>query len=327
MTQIAMARTVFGRPLFVACAYYLDGLLVDTGPPTTSLEFDHLLAEMDVRAIVLSHAHEDHAGANSRLQGRGLTPFAHPLAINILEHPPSQRPYQRVTWGRQPASTARPIGDEVRTRDFHFRVLHTPGHSVDHLSLFEDRTGWLFAGDLYLGAHVKVLREDENPHQTVASLRAVLGLPVTTLFCASGKIVEDGRGALQRKLDFMERLRDEAHDRQAKGMDARRIRIELLGRETWWPLITGGHFLEAEPHRRAAQRRSSLVVQGKGPRGEEAHEVVPTPPPPAAPYASRPGAGCSDPPASRSRRRCRTRPARAGWSAQAIRGPSCRRRA
>jgi hypothetical protein len=40
----------------------------------------------------------------------------------------------------------------------------------------------------------------------------------------------------------MERLRDEAVARQAKGMDPRRIRLDLLGRETWWPLITTGHF-------------------------------------------------------------------------------------
>ena len=242
VTQIAMARAVLGRPLFVACAYYLDGLLVDTGPPTTSRALVRLLDELPVQSVVLTHAHEDHSGANQQLQARGLTPLAHPLALGPLAYPPHQRPYQRVTWGRLMPSGAAPIGDEVATRDFHFRVLRTPGHSADHLSFFEDRTGWLFAGDLYLSAHVKVLREDENPHQTIASLQTVLGLPVTALFCASGKIVEDGRGALQRKLDFLERLRDEAHDRQARGMDARCIRLELLGRETWWPLVTGGHF-------------------------------------------------------------------------------------
>ena len=242
MTQIAMARAVLGRPLFVACAYYLDGLLVDTGPPTTGGELDRLLDGMPVRTVVLSHAHEDHASAISRLQARGLTPLAHPLAIDALAHPPHQRPYQRITWGRQPASVASAVGDEVATRDFHFRIVPTPGHSMDHISLFEDRRGWLFAGDLYLAAQVKVLRTDEDPHGTIASLRRVLALPVTTLYCASGKIIEDGRGALQRKLDFMERLGDESRRRAAKGMDARRIRLELLGPETWWPVITGGHF-------------------------------------------------------------------------------------
>ncbi|HET6946436.1 MAG TPA: hypothetical protein VFJ45_01335, partial [bacterium] len=67
-------------------------------------------------------------------------------------------------------------------------------------------------------------------------------LPVTTLFCASGKVIEDGRAALQRKLDFMERLRDDARERRAKGIEADRVRRELLGGETWWPVLTSGHF-------------------------------------------------------------------------------------
>lgn len=242
VTQIAMARRAFGRPLFTACAYYLDGLLIDTGPPVTSREMARILGGMPVEVAALTHAHEDHGGANLRLQALGITPLAHPLAIETLAHPPYQRPYQRALWGRLAASGAAPIGEEVATRAYHFRVIRTPGHSPDHLSFFEEQTGWLFAGDLYLSAYVKVLRQDENPHQTIASLRTVLSLPVTTLFCASGKIIEDGRAALQRKLGFMERLRDDAHDRRAKGMDPRSIRVDLLGRETWWPLVTGGHF-------------------------------------------------------------------------------------
>lgn len=237
-----MARAVLGRPLFVACAYFVDGLLNDTGPPVTGAEMERTLDGLPVQAVVLTHAHEDHGGANVQLQARGVTLLAHPLAIETLAHPPYQRPYQRLLWGRLAASDAAAIGDEVATRAFHFRVLPTPGHSADHRSFFEEHTGWLFAGDLYLSAYVKVLRQDEDPHDTIASLRTVLALPVTTLFCASGKIIEDGRGALQRKLDFMERLRDQAQDRQAKGIDARRIRLELLGRGTWWPLVTGGHF-------------------------------------------------------------------------------------
>lgn len=242
VTQIAMARGVFGRPIFIACAYFVDGLLIDTGPPATNHELDRLLDDMRVKTVILTHAHEDHSGANRQLQARGLTPFAHPLALSILAHPPSQRTYQWALWGRLAASDVAPIGDEVATRDFHFRVLPTPGHSVDHLSFFEERTGWLFAGDLYLSAYVKVLRQDENPHQTISSLRTVLSLPITTLFCASGKIIEDGRVALQRKLDFMERLLDQARERRAQGIDARRIRLELLGREKSWSLLTGGHF-------------------------------------------------------------------------------------
>lgn len=242
VTQLAMARTVLGRPLYVACAYYVDGLLVDNGPPVTQGELAQLLAQMEVRHAVLTHAHEDHAGANPVLQSRGITPLAHPLSLDALAHPPHQRPYQWLVWGRHPASSAIPLGEEVRTRAYHFRVIHTPGHSPDHVSLFEERRGWLFGGDLFLSPYVKVMRLDEDPHATIASLRKVLALPMTTLFCAGGRIVEDGHPALQRKLDFMERLRDAARERHARGMPPRRIRLELLGRETWWPVFTTGHF-------------------------------------------------------------------------------------
>lgn len=242
VTQLAMARTVFGRPLYVACAYYVDGLLLDDGPPVTAPELSRILVGLDVRQAILTHAHEDHAGATPLLERRGITPLAHPLALGILAHPPHQRPYQWITWGRQPVSRAAAIGEEVATRQYRFRVLHTPGHSPDHISLFEERRGWLLAGDLFLSPYVKVLRQDEDPHRTIASLRAVLALPITTLFCASGKVIEDGRAALTEKLDFMERLRDGARARSSRGMEPVRIRRELLGEETWWPILTGGHF-------------------------------------------------------------------------------------
>lgn len=66
ITQLAMARTVAGRPLYIACAYYLDGLLLDTGPPATAGELAQLFSTLDVRQVVLTHAHEDHAGGNHR---------------------------------------------------------------------------------------------------------------------------------------------------------------------------------------------------------------------------------------------------------------------
>lgn len=54
VTQLAMARTVFGRPLYVACAYYIDGLLLDNGPSIVEGEFARLFAQLEVRQAVLS---------------------------------------------------------------------------------------------------------------------------------------------------------------------------------------------------------------------------------------------------------------------------------
>ena len=242
VTQLRMARTVFGRPLYVACAYFVDGLLLDTGPPIVAHELRRLIAGMEVHQAVNTHAHEDHVGNNPVLQEIGIVPLAHPLALPLIAHPPVQQLYRRVVWGAHPPGSAKPLGDEIATRRFHFRIIHTPGHSVDHICLFEERHGWLFSGDLFLSPYVKVLRIDENPHQVIASLRKVLALPITTVFDSGGKVVEDGRAALQRKLDFWERLRDQARELHTTGRSPIEIRRRLLGREGAFQIMTWGHF-------------------------------------------------------------------------------------
>ncbi len=242
ITQLKMGRTVLGRPLYITSAYFLDGLLIDTGPPAVGTELRRLLADLHPRQAVNTHAHEDHVGNNELLQAKGIAPQAHPLSLPLIAHPSVQYLYQRVVWGPVSSSTALPLGEEVTTRRYSFRVLHTPGHSPDHICLFEERHGWLFSGDLFLSPYVKVLRLDENPHQVIASLRKVLALPITTVFCGSGKVVEDGRAALQRKLDFWERLRDQARELHAQGVSPAAIRRRLLGREGVFRIITFGHF-------------------------------------------------------------------------------------
>jgi len=242
IVQLAMARTILGRPLFVVCAYAVDGLLWDTGPPAITAEFRRRLADLEIRQAVLSHAHEDHVGSNGVLAARGIVPRAHALALPALAHPPRLQLYRRIVWGIPAPSTAAVVEPDVATPRYHFRVLHTPGHSPDHLCLFEERRRWLFSGDLFLSPFVKVMRADEDPHALITSLRRVLALPVEVVLCSSGRIVEDGGGALRQKLDFLERLRDEARRRAARGQDADGIRRDLLGAEGRFRLVTGGHF-------------------------------------------------------------------------------------
>src|SRR5437773_9662682 len=147
-----MARTVLGRAIYWTGVYLVDGLLVDSGPPNLARDVRRLVGELGVRQCVTTHHHEDHSG-NHGLLARELriTPLAHPNGVSRLAvadtHP---QLYRRVAWGARRPAPAAPLGEDVATPRFRFRVGHTPGHAVDHVALFDPERGWLFSGDLYL---------------------------------------------------------------------------------------------------------------------------------------------------------------------------------
>lgn len=231
-----------GRPVFPFRCYVVDGLLIDTGPPRAWEVLAPLLVELGVTQVVNTHHHEDHAGNNRALNARGLVPLAHPLAVSRLADLPRIQAYRHWVWGEAEASVAAPLPEVLETPRYRFRVLPTPGHCEDHVCLVEPDEGWVFAGDLYLGDRLKLLRREEDPLAMRASLSLVLDGPVGTLFCAHRGKVEDGRAALTRKRDYLAELQASACERHARGETPARIARALLGPEDGLYYISGGDF-------------------------------------------------------------------------------------
>ena len=63
-----------------------------------------------------------------------------------------------------------------------------------------------------------------------------------TLFCSHRGVVEDGRRAVEEKVEWMEELRSRVREMSAAGEGVDRIRDELLGREDATKLLTFGHY-------------------------------------------------------------------------------------
>ncbi|MCK4316124.1 MAG: MBL fold metallo-hydrolase, partial [Anaerolineae bacterium] len=157
-TRFDLGRTLAGRGRYWTTAYLVDGLLVDTGCAFSAPELVEALAETHLTGIVNTHTHEDHIGANGPLQRRydGLEIRAHPLALPVLADPRGQQPlhlYRRVMWGWPEPSRAQSVsdGEVIGTERHRFQVIYTPGHSPDHICLYEPDQGWLFTGDLFVG--------------------------------------------------------------------------------------------------------------------------------------------------------------------------------
>jgi glyoxylase-like metal-dependent hydrolase (beta-lactamase superfamily II) len=243
--KFLMARSVVGRPLYFTTAYWVDGLMVDTGCSHTIGELVNAVADLRIDTIVNTHSHEDHVAANAELNKRnGADIFAHSEALPILADPRLKplRPYQHVMWGYPPRSEAVEVPKTLETKHHKFQILHTPGHSSDHICLFEPAQGWLFTGDAYIGGFDKSLRADYNIWQIIDSLKKLALLEPKILFPGSGTVREDAGEELAKKIAYLEQMGERVGELHAKGRSRRQIRRKLLGREQLIAYFTLGHF-------------------------------------------------------------------------------------
>jgi glyoxylase-like metal-dependent hydrolase (beta-lactamase superfamily II) len=242
---LRMSRPVFGQPFYFTAAYWVDGLLVDSGCAHTARQLLSTLKDQRLSLIVNTHSHEDHIGANAGLQELFRCPIlAHPDALPILQNPRQQplQPYRRLFWGWPKPSIGKPIGDWVETEHHRFQVIHTPGHSPDHICLFEPERGWLFSGDAYIGGKDRALRREYNIQQIISSLKKLAKLPVQTIFSGSGSVRDKGLELLKEKIAYLEELGEQIRTLHAQGLSPERIRRKLFGRELSITYITLGHF-------------------------------------------------------------------------------------
>lgn len=103
--------------------------------------------------VVNSHYHCDHVGGNGALQRRYRVPIA---AFRWDARAVNRRDREACTavWLDQPVAPYTvdlelSDGDDIDTGLVRLTVLHTPGHTQGHLSLFEPESRTLLGGDLF----------------------------------------------------------------------------------------------------------------------------------------------------------------------------------
>ena len=243
--RFRMARELLGKQFYRTAAYWVDGLLIDTGCAHTARQLTSTLKGWRVDQVVNTHSHEDHIGANAQVHEVFRCPiFAHPDALPILQNPRLQplQPYRRVFWGWPKPSQGVPIGESVETEHYRFQVIHTPGHSADHVCLFEPDQGWLFSGDAYIGGQDRALREGYDICGIIDSLKKLAELPVETILSGSGSVRTNGLEQLREKIAYLEDLGEQIRALHDQGLSARRIRRRIFGREPTITDLTLGHF-------------------------------------------------------------------------------------
>ena len=171
MTQQPIIKTLDTRFLnesSVIAVYLIeseDGLiLVDTGPETVFENLAAALSEQghdvrDVRHVLLTHIHFDHAGAAWKFAEAGATIYVHPIGLPHMQSPErlwnsAKRIYQdamETLWGQmQPIDAAKLVaveqGDHLSLGGVEVDVHYTPGHAVHHNAYQVGDT--VFCGDV-----------------------------------------------------------------------------------------------------------------------------------------------------------------------------------
>lgn len=211
---------------FSVSAFLVRGSLVDTGFPRVGDEVEQLLAHERLQGVMVTHAHEDHAGNIARVARRGIPIAAHPDTLAHSRTPQPLAPYRRFTWGEplplvSPVTPFDPDGLEM---------IHTPGHSRDHHVVWDSATGTLFAADLFIGVKVRVAHEYEEPRRLVESLKRVVALAPARVFDAHRGLLPDALPAMRAKVAWTEETIGAVERLARDGMPPARIARDVLGR-------------------------------------------------------------------------------------------------
>jgi glyoxylase-like metal-dependent hydrolase (beta-lactamase superfamily II) len=248
VTRFDLSRSFAGRGIYWTTAYLVDGLLVDTGCAFTALELLEKLTGTSIDQIINTHSHEDHIGANAHLAAQypKVKILAHPFALPILAQPHIKQPlhlYRRLVWGMPSPSEAQPLhnGSLIKTENYQFQVVYTPGHTSDHLCLYEPDQGWIFTGDLFVGGRDRAIRAGSDIWQIIDSLKLIAALPLDAMYPGSARTRHKPAEDLIAKINYLERLGEEIFSLKKQGYSIPGISRLLLGGPMWIELITLGH--------------------------------------------------------------------------------------
>ena len=243
VTRIKMGREYEGRVLYWTAAYLVDGLLIDTGCSYTAEQLIQPMEGRHLNLAVNTHHHEDHVGADHRLQQQFKIPImASRESTPLIARSPRLLPYQELVWGYPASARVEILSDKVETSNRHFDVIATPGHCTGHVTFVEMAKGWCFTGDLFISREPRAMRPTEDIYEIARSMKKLLDLQTEKLilFTGLGNVVEDGREALQSCIDHIHGLSQRAREMERQGVSTSAMVNQLFGSESVLAGLTDG---------------------------------------------------------------------------------------
>jgi hydroxyacylglutathione hydrolase len=204
--ELAAGVFAIGEPLYqhINWNYLIEGrnraLLFDTGPGVRSIA--GLVASLTSKPVIAlpSHLHFDHTGNLYEFPRIAMAdlPLLRACAGDGVLHATEELflgSYEGSTWMPVRISEWWPMGHAIELGGVECRLLHTPGHSPDSVSLWLPALNMFFAADFIYPGELYGQVPGSDLRDYLASADHLLGIvnEQTAIFCAHGKPGADGR--------------------------------------------------------------------------------------------------------------------------------------
>ncbi|NMA02421.1 MAG: MBL fold metallo-hydrolase [Clostridia bacterium] len=144
-----------GNCYLVSCAKTKEAMVIDPGAEGTRILEIIAKNNINVKYIVNTHGHHDHIGAVKEVkEGTGALILIHSEDAHMLENPTKNLSTFMGRDSKQPkADKLLKDGDSIQIGELNFQVIHTPGHTLGGISLYNKEKKACFTGDtLFLGS-------------------------------------------------------------------------------------------------------------------------------------------------------------------------------